>query len=100
MKERIDTVLMLFIRIYTTITVLGYIIVYFELTKIYLNERLYGLDNLTLALGNFFKFIAQLIFFERNYEVYEPKYFFLLPVVIILIAVIVRYLLSGKTYGK
>jgi len=90
LENRIDTVLMWFIRIYTGITALGYTLVIFDFTH------------------PLFQFIAALIFQVRvpsqysevYYQSYQSEFFFLLPVVIILIAVIVRYLLFSKTYQE
>ena len=93
LKNRIDTVLMWCIRIYTGITALGYTLVIFDYTH------------------PLFQFIAALIFqvertrlrgLSQDYVVifYQSEFFFLLPVVIILIAVIVRYLLFSKTYQE
>ena len=93
LKNRIDTTLMWFIRIYTGITTVGYMVVIFEFS------------------GPLFEFIAALIFqvertrlrgLSQDYVVifYQSEFFFLLPVVIILIAVIVRYLVFSKTYQK
>ena len=96
MKDRIDKLLGIFIWIYSVITFVGYATVYYK------------------GCGETWEYLTTLIFYEvrpQNYScpytdeildlpLHVPEFFALLPVVIILTAVIGRYILSGKTFQK